>query len=366
MSNDHYVPQFYLRNFSPNGPEGGNIRLINLIGSKFIESASIKGQCKQAGFHDYKSGVEAALGQLEGLAAIAIKGIIEADVPPKLRSHDHETLAVFTIIQRSRTLSAAENADKMFDRMLKVAYEEDLKLDGINPSDYNIKSEHPVAIPLSVAAECAPITMQLGVHVFVNDTSEEFIISDSPVVAHNKYCEGIDYRGVLGWNCTGIQILFPISPRHLVLFYDTKVYAVGTRHERSASRIVDVEDVRNLNAFQIVAARENIYFRNAAMAGPLLVQMKQLDSQRRRKRQITVQTKPVVDGDGTSEIIHQFERMLALKFCVNGVRIKRNMKPIPLAQRAAMVRASKPSANNWPATGISSPVRYAVRRSFSD
>jgi len=374
VSNDHYVPQFYFRNFSPDrpdgksdGPEGGSIRLINLVRRKFVPTASIKGQCKKAGFHDYKLGLEAALGQLEGLAASAIRGVIEADAPPAPQSPGHHALAGFTAIQRSRTLSAAENADKMADRMFKVAYEPEAKLEGIEVSRFEIRSQYPVAIPLKVAAaHCVPIAMQLGLHVFVNETSEEFVTSDNPVVAHNQYCEGIDYQGVLGWNCAGIQILFPVSPQHLVLLYDTKIYAAGAKHDRGASRIVDVAEIKNLNAFQIVIARENIYFRNDAMVGPLLAQIERLDSRRRHKRHMTVQTRPVANGDGTSELIHQFERMLLPKFFVGSVRIKRSMRRISLDRRAAMVRAPEPSAGSRPTAGAAPTLQYAARRSFSD
>ncbi|MGH6848461.1 MAG: DUF4238 domain-containing protein [Methylocella sp.] len=373
MSNDHYVSQFYFRNFSPDrpdggsdGPEGGSIRLINLIRRKFVPTASIKGQCKKAGFHDYKPGLESALGQLEGSAASAIRGVIEASVPPKLRSADHQALCTFIAIQRSRTLSAAENADKMADRMFKVAYESDPGLEGIDLAHYELKSPYPVAIPLSMSAQCAPIAMELGFHVFVNETSEEFVTSDNPVVAHNQYCEGIDYQGVLGWNCAGIQILFPISPRHLVLLYDAKDYSVGAKHDRSTSRIVDVAEIRNLNAFQILTARENIYFSNDAMVGPLLAQIERLDFRRRCKRHITVQTRPIADGDRTSELIHQFERMLPLKFCIGSVRIKRNMRRISVNRRAAMVRAPEPVAGNRPSGEPGSALQYVTRRSFSD
>jgi hypothetical protein len=217
-----------------------------------------------------------------------------------------------------------------------------------------------------VAAQCVPIAMELGLHVFVNDTYEEFVTSDNPVVAHNQYCEGIDCQGVLGWNCAGIQILCPVSPRHLVLLYDTNVYAVGAKHDRSASRIEDVADIRNLNAFQIATARENIYFRNDAIVELLRAQIERLDSRRRRKRHITIQTGPVANGDGTSELIHQFERMLPLKFCIGSVRIKRSMRRISADRRAAMVRAPEPSAGNRPSGGPRSTLLYVKRRSFSD
>ncbi len=181
--NHHYVPQFYFRNFSPGGPEGGDVRLINLARRKYIATTSIKGQCYRVGFHDYKPGLESALGKLEALAAPAIRGIISSGVPPEPRSQDHQALAAFTAIQRSRTHTAAVTSDKMADRMFKIAYEDEAKRRGIDVSNYEIKSPFPVALPLGVAAKCSPLAMRLGVHVFVNETSEEFITSDNPVVA---------------------------------------------------------------------------------------------------------------------------------------------------------------------------------------
>jgi Protein of unknown function (DUF4238) len=200
-------------------------------------------------------------------------------------------------------------------------------------------------------------------HVFVNETSAEFITSDNPVIAHNQYCEGIKYRGVLGWGCVGIQIFVPVSPRHLLLLYDAKVYAIETNDGRRSSRIIDVAEIRNINSFQIVTARENIYFRDAAMAAPLLAQIERLAPRRRSRRNITIQTRPVANGDGASELVHQFERMVPLALSVGSVRIKRNLRRISLDRRAAMVRTPKPSAGDRP-DGF--PLRYAARRSFSD
>ncbi len=363
--NHHYVPQFYFRNFSPGGPEGGDVRLINLARRKYIATTSIKGQCYRVGFHDYKPGLESALGKLEALAAPAIRGIISSGVPPEPRSQDHQALAAFTAIQRSRTHTAAVTSDKMADRMFKIAYEDEAKRRGIDVSNYEIKSPFPVALPLGVAAKCSPLAMRLGVHVFVNETSEEFITSDNPVVAHNQYCEGINNRGVLGWYSTGIQIFLPVSPRHVVLLYDTRVYAVGMKKHRRASQIVDVSEVRSFNAFQIVVASENLYFRDATMGSRLLAQIEQLASKRRIKRNITVQSEAVAKGDGTSELIHQYERIIPLKFQARSVRIKRGMRRISLDERARMPDTPEMPGDSWPRDETGVPMRYPAKRSFS-
>lgn len=343
MSNDHYVPQFYLRNFSPGRSDGApgqlkrrSIHLINIPRLKFVPHAGIKGECKKAGFHDYKLGVEAALSQLEDLAAPAIRNLVDSGIPPPPRSNDHEVLATFIAIQRSRTLCTAEVADKMADRMFKVAYETDPRLGGLEFSNFEIRSDYPVAIPLKVAAQFVPqIATQLAVHVFVNATPTDFITSDNPVVAHNQYCEGVDYIGVLGWNCSGIQIFFPVSSRHLIFLYDSGVYAVGGA---LTSRITSIKDIEALNELQILAARENIYFGNREMADSLLVQVKRLASQLRRKRQVTSLSTRIPNGEGTSELVHQHERLLPIKLALTSIRIKRNPRRVPLNRRASMVR----------------------------
>jgi hypothetical protein len=254
----------------------------------------------------------------------------------------------------------------MIDRIFKVAYDPVAKRKGVDLSHYALRSQYPVAIPLHVAIQCAPIAMQLGLHLFVNETPEEFITSDNPVIAHNQYCEGITYQGVLGWDCAGIQIFLPISPRYLLLLYDTKIYALDTKHGRRTSSIVDVAEIRTMNAFQIVTARENIYFHDAGMAALLLDQLRRLASRRRRKRNITVQSHPIAADDGTSELVHQFECMVPLKLSLSSIRIKRSMRRISLDRRATMVRSSGQSPRPKPDIGAGPSLRYAARRSFSD
>ena len=116
----------------------------------------------------------------------------------------------------------------------------------------------------------------------------------------------------------------------------------------------------------LVIARENIYFRSEAMADTLLAQIEQLDSGRKLKRHITIQSSPVALADGTSELIHQFERMLPLRLCVSSVKVKRSLRRISLDRRAAMPRVPQPAAGSRPPAGTSATLQYAKKRSFAD
>jgi hypothetical protein len=124
--------------------------------------------------------------------------------------------------------------------------------------------------------------------------------------------------------------------------------------------------VRNINAFQIVNALENIYFCGASMAGPLISQIEQLAAKRKMKRIITVQTEEVPAGDDeTSEIIHQYEPLIPLALQLISLRIKRSVRRIKPSQRAMMQRAEGLRTAELTRGEPNSSVLYPVRRSFS-
>lgn len=96
---NHFVPQFYLRNFS----RDENSVCLYLPGKNVrVEEASIRGQCKRSGFYDFSPGLEDAFGDLEGEAATVIRKILGTIRLPVPNSRDHSTLAAFIVFQRAR------------------------------------------------------------------------------------------------------------------------------------------------------------------------------------------------------------------------------------------------------------------------
>ena len=254
----------------------------------------------------------------------------------------------------------------MTDRFFKTIYDEYMAEQNIDMSNFRIGHEHPIALPLKVAAQNAFVAADLAICVLKNDTDLDFITSDNPLVVHNQFCEAITWQGVLGWNCSGIQVLFPISPRHVILLYDAAIYAVGTNRNRNILNISNRNEVNIINDFQMLNANYNIYFCQPNMSGNLINRIEQLKTKRNIKRNMLIQTERVSKEDGQSEIVHIYERILPLKLYIAGVRLKRNARRIQLRDRAKMYRKELKSPGEGPSPGLENSIRYPVRRSFAD
>ena len=68
-----------------------------------------------------------------------------------------------------------------------------------------------------------------------------------PLMVAVLYCEGVTYQGVNGWNCAGIQVFWPISPKTLIVLYDRDTYVVPESSPGArASRLSGEFDVAQL------------------------------------------------------------------------------------------------------------------------
>jgi hypothetical protein len=86
-----------------------------------------------------------------------------------------------------------------------------------------------------------------------------FITSDNPVVVLNQLCASAEpHRSFVGFSKSGFQLLMPISPELCLLFYDAKVYKVGSPRHRLVC--ISKDDVEVVNALQIQSAEVCVYF----------------------------------------------------------------------------------------------------------
>jgi hypothetical protein len=86
-----------------------------------------------------------------------------------------------------------------------------------------------------------------------------FITSDNPVAILNQFCANVEpHRSFAGFSKSGFQLLLPISPKLCFLFYDAKIYKIGSFWRRLVE--VSKADVEVVNALQIQSAEKFIYF----------------------------------------------------------------------------------------------------------
>ena len=250
----HYVPQFYLRNFA-----SGDKRIhgYNLEKSLLFMDASLRDQCCKRNFYGSNE-LESALGHLESKAALALRLILAEGVLPQYHTIEHKALSEFVALQGLRTREMAQRFTTLGEK-IRVQLRQ-------SPSDWEAFSKNPSAPEppivgmLRLLPDVARVISGLRMHLVVSPWAPVFLTSDNPVLRYNQLYETVRHRGTNGFATEGIQIFLPLSPRHYLVLYDATAYigpavtpVPGVTHSTQ-------EDVDLLNLIQLVSATENIYF----------------------------------------------------------------------------------------------------------
>jgi uncharacterized protein YggL (DUF469 family) len=263
----HYVPRFYLKLFSWGDKKAINI--YNIINQKIILGGNLKNQCYEPYFYGENLDVENAFSDLEDIASRIINQIISSNSAPKLGTEEYHTILTYVLLQLSRTKYAAEAENELINKPIKYLIEKEGTLTREELDQVQIKSNNPAALLFGTMAMIIPIAMDLMCKVLINKTNLNFITSDNPVILYNRACEQSQVFSHTGLASKGLKIIFPISPKHILLFYDEKIYKVGARKQRFADVVID-NDVRQFNDLQWLNALENIYFNDASLRPEIL------------------------------------------------------------------------------------------------
>lgn len=358
---NHFVPQFYLRYWSS---DEKSTNLFNFRRMLAIPDASIKGQCQRHNFYSFAPKLEAALANLEGETAEVVRTLNAAGDVPRHGSEDWLTLLRYIGFQKLRTSSANYMSEVFADQIARLWVDAAAEYGGSAPEVENWKSIRPLAIAMSVIGQLLEVASDLRMHLFVNETTRQFLTSDDPVVMHNQYCEGITYLGVSGWSNSGVQVFFPLSPRALLLLFDPSIYKVGRSHRGStATRISDEESVMQLNSLQIMNAQHNVYFASFADPEKAMRECRSLAARRPKTRYTFVEAEGVEADGKESTIMHGYEPLLPIRLTISAIKIRKRPRQVPLDHRATMYRKEVPrteaanSAFGAPPVGI-----FAVKK----
>jgi hypothetical protein len=320
----HFVPQFYLGNFAE--PSGRRMSLFLLAKRELVRGVTPQSQCRRPRYYDREPGLEAWLADLESDASVAIREVVRTNRPPARGSPSELDLLEFTLIQRGRTPAAEKFADAMVDEVGRL-FPNARNLHETNPKDH-------LLFTMDVAEDSIDDVRDLALKLLYNTTDVEFITSDAPVVVHNQWSQQVEDRGTAGYLSSGLQIFLPVSPRHMLLFYDAKVYRVG----RSTDRAVPIarrRDVENLNALQLNSAIASLYYsgcpRTEASIG-------RLPLHRHRPQHELVTSSPARPDDARRDLFHLFERAPSVRLNVSFISIAKRWRPLPLSERAGRLR----------------------------
>ncbi|WP_175011020.1 DUF4238 domain-containing protein [Burkholderia lata] len=292
----HYVPQFYLRNFSW-GEKRLPIKLFNIHRGEYFTAGNLKGQCYEDYFYGKDLVIEKMFETLEGRVSPIIDRITGGGVPPVRYSVDHDALLTFVLFQYGRTKHAGEAADEQVDRFAKAVLAKDERIEPEHLDAVKISLKNPFALTLKAVSHSVPLVHDLGIKVAVNRTPIRFVTSDHPVVFYNQYAEEREIRSNTGFASRGLQIFYPVSPYHMVVLYDEAIYKIGGRKATSVD-VTSVTDVQQLNDLQWLNALENVYFDNTQPLNEIDRGSQRNTLRRNREKTIVKESEPTVGADG--------------------------------------------------------------------
>ncbi len=284
----HYVPQFYLKNFSETK---SSISTFNLEKKILIKNASIRDMCKKEKFYGDDNKVENFLNdEIEQKSADIIKRIIETNEFPTSQD-DLIKLLMFILVSEARNLKSGDSTSKLYDFFAKKMLEGDPefnKLD-IDLDTLEIKLNTPTNYLIYQALRSVPLILDLEGVIILNDTSDRmFITSDNPMVRYNSFYMSKNYqnRGY-GLVTRGLQLFMPISPKVCLLLYDELAYDIPEKTDRllklKRARDIDrLNDLFYLNAYNNIFFNQNVrqvYIENISKNNNRYHKMKQLDNE---------------------------------------------------------------------------------------
>ena len=250
----HFVPKFYLSQFSSTGKSVG---LYNLTGEKLIENAPIKGQCYRNFFYGKDLSVEQAFGVIEGEARRILGNLVAGSIPARI-SQDHLTLVLFIVLQRYRTVYARDEMNGFYSRIVRhIAERQGTPVQEIT----RVTTSEAVMQAIRLASSSWVLTADLGFKV-LRSRSCAFITSDNPVILYNELFKNYDQVSGIGLASKGLLIFYPLSPEILLVLYDRSVYKIGSKQDL----IIDIHQMRDciqLNQLQVLCAKENVFFKNS-------------------------------------------------------------------------------------------------------
>lgn len=319
----HYVPRFYLKRFAATG--GKRIHLFNIPSSRNVLNASLRNQCYSSRFYGDDPSIEHALADIERAAAPVIRHILSTKRLPTPKSDDHYTLMAFTALQYARTQASAATTDAMTDGVIKAAYRDDPRIKDIDLEEIRIGFENSVLLPLSILARIIPVTLDLKLHLLVNNTTTQFMTSDNPVVLYNTHCQEITIRGCTGWACSGLEVFFPLAPEACLYAHDAEIYKVGRRFGR-VTRVSPL-DVLQLNRLQWLNAQQNVYYGANEASGDMAVENAWAESRRPTKHILVKEA--VAEDDENDRLIHTYSPSLKLKFGLSCSSVRKRQRNVP-------------------------------------
>lgn len=256
--NQHYIPKFYLRNFSFEHNKK-QIGVFNIFNECYIQKAKLKTQGSKNFFYGYDGKIEDRLAEIEGTLSQSIREIISTYILPNKNTNKHFDLLEFVSLTDSRNPVQIEKMKQGFVEMEKRILELDSTAD-VKKLVPQVSHDEHIKLSLSLTLEMVNVTRDLDYKLLVNDTEYPFITSDFPVVKYNLFLEQKRWEySKTGYGLIGLKIFIPITPKLVIVFFDSGIYKFGNKKDKTIM-VNKKEDIKQLNILQFVNCFGTIFF----------------------------------------------------------------------------------------------------------
>jgi len=260
--NQHFIPKFYLRNFSYQGNQN-QIGLHNYDSGFTHQTAKLKTQGSRNFFYGKDGKIEDILSDIEGQLATTIKQIILDEKPPIKGSQNHHILLYFIALTHLRnpiSINHILGSREQLKKQLKLIYP-DTDTNHLVPP---ISHDEAISLTLSGIPSVIETMLDLSFKVLKNQTSNPFITSDFPIIKYNQFLELKKWNySKTGYGVIGLQIFIPLNNELCIVFFDPAIYKVGNKKDHKVI-ISDKKDIDVLNTLQFTNCLENVYFSDKA------------------------------------------------------------------------------------------------------
>ncbi|MDD4111178.1 MAG: DUF4238 domain-containing protein [Clostridia bacterium] len=260
----HYVPRFYLKEFSITENKQYYIYDFNKSLGRSYKTNIRKVACDKYFYDALKKNpnysIEESLSFLESKLSPVYKKIINLKDINHLSEVEKGLLAVFIILQWRRTREQRNNVEGL----IKSSFENQKR----NRTDVNtiekinsfgefvcnneglIRCYHNMAIYSNIEYT-TKVLLNMGWTLYINQTDRSYWTSDNPVVIDSPKKDDSEYSCPIQKGC---KIYFPLTPKTCLLLYDSAFFEFP-------SKIFDtsLQSVLEKNIFHIEQSTRHIY-----------------------------------------------------------------------------------------------------------
>lgn len=279
--NQHYVPQFLLKNFSVDRKK---INIFNPNDNTVEFNRVIKKKFQKHFFYDTDNIIEDFLEKnIETPASKVISSIVQQG-KFQISSDEKTVLLRFISSLLSRTPEALEQAKDTINSNLNQVVRELLKSNGLDEDatkdgKFTFNDSALISQLLLDGTRRHFALDDLDISFIYNKSSIDFYISDHPVFTYNWLHRNSSHPEATSIFARGFQVFLPLSYNLILCLYDPEIYRYGTRTKKIIE-IGNENDINILNSFQMINASSNIGFRLSSSESNLRHLCKRYGSQR--------------------------------------------------------------------------------------